>query len=73
MKLWYMRDNHTFRELSANVEEAVAVIRSEFEAGFNQGSFTTRAYPNGYIAAHGDLPEFEKEVRDWYATNIPNK
>jgi hypothetical protein len=67
-----MRDNHTFRELSRDVEEALKAIRSEFAAGFNHGSFTTKAYPNGYIAAHGDLSKFEKQIRDWYETYIPN-
>ena len=40
--IYYMRDNHTFKELSADVSTALVEIESEFNAGYTYGSLCSK-------------------------------
>jgi hypothetical protein len=72
MKLWYMRDNHTFRALPPDDEEAIAVLRVEFDRGFTSGMLcaTSPLHPfrPDNVHAHADFAEFEPRARAWLAT-----
>lgn len=70
MKIFYMRENHTFLPLPLNVEESVAAIREEFDNGHGHGSLCCKSVPNGFIDANGDVDKFEAQVRDFYAANV---
>ena len=68
-KLYYMRDNHTFVPLPREADGAIAVLRQEFEDGWNHGmlcSDTRRPVAH----AHGDFTEFEPRARAWFAEEI---
>ena len=66
---WYMRDNHTFRALPLDVDEALAVLRSERDDGQTYGMLFGR--PDGVVPgpvhAPGatQWPEFEAAARPW--------
>lgn len=69
LRLWYMRDNHTFRELPLDVERAIEILRHEVcEECFSHGmlcSHQVRGLPD--VHAHGaeKWHEFEFAARDW--------
>ena len=69
VRCWYMRGNHTFRELPLDVEAALVAMRQERDAGETFGMLCGR--PDGVVsrpvhastaAAWGD---FEAEARPW--------
>ena len=70
MKIFYMRENHTFLTLSLNIAEALSAIREEFSEGNGHGSLCCKSVPNGFVDANGDLDKFEAQVRDFYAANV---
>ena len=41
-KIWYMRDNHTFRQLPENVDAALRDIEEELDAGYTSGMLCTK-------------------------------
>lgn len=41
-KIWYMRDNHTFRQLPENVDAALRDIAEELDAGYTSGMLCTK-------------------------------
>ena len=43
IKIYYMRDNHTFSPLSLNLEEALSKIESEFAAGYTYGMVCSKS------------------------------
>lgn len=71
---WYMRDNHTFRALPLDVDEALAVMRSERDDGNTCGMLCG--------SPHGVVPEpvhartaaewqtFEDAARPWLETAV---
>lgn len=63
----FMRDNHTFRRLSLDVEKTLEMLLEEWESGWTYGMIACR-HPcsPGYIHAHGNWLTFEAEVRKWY-------
>lgn len=65
--LWYMRDNHTFRRLPANVDDAIAILRDEFGAGETYGMLCTKEGPmvGKYEHAREDWGDFERRARRW--------
>lgn len=70
MKLYYMRDNHTFCPLPLEIEQAIAVIRDEFADGNSYGMLFTKSIdtsnaPNPH--ARRDFAEFEPRARAWLA------
>lgn len=71
MKLWYMRDNHTFRELPLSVEQAMEAIREEFVAGYSYGMLCTKR-PGAAAPLHAGkrYDEFVPLARDWLAAEI---
>lgn len=72
IKVWYMRDNHTFRPLPINVELAVAVLRDEFSRGQTYGMLC--GSPMGVVpcplhATGGEkIEEFIDAARKWLST-----
>lgn len=75
-KVFYMRDNHTFRRLSADVEKAITELRDEFENGCSYGMVCSKSENMpGHVHAQGKLrfAEFEHEVRSYYAHATPLK
>lgn len=76
MKLYYMRDDHLFRPLPLDVEQAVAAVREEFAAGQTCGMLCSKSLPctpfgtEGEPDPHahgGSFAEFEPQVRAWMA------
>ena len=65
--LWYMRDNHTFRRLPANVDDAMAILRDEFDAGETYGMLCTKQGPMAGKNEHArkDWGDFEPRARRW--------
>ncbi|MDN7965599.1 hypothetical protein QZM92_26835 [Burkholderia multivorans] len=37
VSLYYMRDNHTFKRLTGPVEDMLAQVMAEFDAGYTAG------------------------------------
>jgi hypothetical protein len=70
MKLYYMRDNHTFRELPLDIDGAIAGCREEFHAGYTSGMLCKKpdTFPptkDSSVHAMSDWSSFEDEARDW--------
>jgi hypothetical protein len=51
--IYYMRDNHTFKELSADVSTALVEIESEFNAGYTYGSLFSKRKGFPWVHASG--------------------
>jgi len=69
MRYWYMRDNHSFRELPAEADRALVIIAEEVAAGFANGLLCCSSDSDGpslYGAA--DWLRFESSARQWFAT-----
>jgi hypothetical protein len=67
MKIWYMRDNHTFLTLSNNVDEALAQVQEEFEGGYTSGMVCTR--DSSLPPIHTDYRDLKgslRKIREWY-------
>lgn len=67
MKLYYMRDTHTFRALPLDVERAIIVLREEFADGCTHGMLCTKSISVEPVRAHGQWAEFEHKARLWLA------
>lgn len=69
--IWYMRDNHTFRRLPADVVQALDAMREEFADGYTHGMLCSRmtgcAPP---IHGHGVWDEFAERARTWLIYEI---
>jgi hypothetical protein len=63
LKLWYMRDNHTFRQLPFDLEQALVVMQEEFDAGFKYGMLNSKP-ETATVHARGDFETFAQVVRD---------
>ena len=62
VRIWYMRDNHTFRPLPLDVEQALAVMREERDAGQTHGMLCGK--PEGGVV---DAPIHAPGAADWAA------
>jgi hypothetical protein len=71
---WYMRDNHTFRALPLDVEEALAVMRSERDDGNIYGMLCGNPYGVVPEPVHArtaaEWPSFEAAARQWLETAV---
>lgn len=68
MKIWYMRDNHTFLSLPPDVDAAMVELRRAFiDKRDTYGSLCCREGPmrNKMEHAHADWLEFEPRARKW--------
>lgn len=68
VKLYYMRDNHTFKRLTGPVEEMLAQVMAEFDDGYTYGMLCTKSLPGlGVVHAPGsaDRQRFQNEAREW--------
>lgn len=75
VRIWYMRDNHTFRPLPMDIEQALAVMREERDEGHTYGMLCGK--PEGGVVpppvhAHtaSGWPIFEAAARPWLETAI---
>lgn len=76
-KLYYMRDNNSFRELPENVERAIEALREEWDAG-NTGGMLCSKRKAGVVHApivnfrdrEEVWREFEKEAREWLTQQV---
>ena len=59
LTIWYMRDNHTFKKLSADVSTALIEIEQEFNEGYTYGMLCSKreGFPN--VHASGDKKRLE--------------
>lgn len=74
-KLWYMRDNHTFRSLPYDVEEALDILAEEFEDGSTYGMLCARGGDDEKIEvvhARGKdkCVEFYRQARNWMKKRV---
>lgn len=75
IKIYYMRDNHTFLQLSQDVDEAVSEIHDEWYAGYTHGMLCSKS-PGTPVPVHGNglakWDEFEKAARAYFAVVASN-
>lgn len=65
----YMNDNHTFVELTDDVEESLTLIKYHFvDNGQAHGMLCRKG--NEPVHAEGNWSEFEGKVREWYKINV---
>ncbi|HDR9834244.1 TPA: hypothetical protein QDC51_000995 [Burkholderia multivorans] len=66
VRLYYMRDNHTFKRLTGPVEDMLAQVMAEYDGGFTAGMLFTESLP-GLGVVHGikDRRKFMNEAREW--------
>lgn len=57
--IYYMRDDHTFKHLSADVDTAIVEIEAEFNAGYTCGMLCSKRPGFKNIHAHGDENRFK--------------
>jgi hypothetical protein len=74
IKVWYMRDNHTFLSLPLDTEAALRALRNERDAGWDYGMLCGR--PTGVVPEPiharglGDWDSFERAARYWLTAAI---
>jgi len=78
VKLYYMRDNHTFRNLPLDPDQAVAALRQEFRRGYTYGMLcwtgeTSRSAGNLHAAGDETAEEFFEAARDWIKAASENQ
>lgn len=75
LRIYYMRDNHTYRALSLDVGKAIEQMRSEWGDGYTHGMLCSKA-PGmpPLVHAHGSKRwgEFEAAARAYYAAALSN-
>ena len=57
--IWYMRDNHTFKKLSADVSTALIEIEQEFNEGYTYGMLCSKRKGFPTVHASGDKKRLE--------------
>lgn len=66
-RIWYMRDNHTFRSLPMTVDGALEVMREERDAGNTFGMLCCGGVPMRIEVVHAefaaDWQHFEAKAR----------
>jgi hypothetical protein len=68
VRLYYMRDNHTFKRLTGHVDEMMAQCMADFDDGFSGGMLCTKSIPDmGTVHAHGpsERDQFMTAARKW--------
>jgi hypothetical protein len=69
VRIWYARDNHTYRPLPLDVEAALAAMREERDAGETYGMLCGRpdcVVPEPIHASNAAAwPTFEAAARPW--------
>lgn len=74
VRIWYMRDNHTFRALPLDVDGALAAMREERDAGQTYGMLCGIPYGviRGVVHAYSaeEWPAFEAEARPWLESAV---
>lgn len=74
VRIWYMRDNHTFRALPLDVEGALSAMRQERDAGDTYGMLCGK--PDGVVpdvvhaGSAAEWPTFEAAARPWLETAV---
>ena len=57
--IYYMRDDHTFKRLSADVDTAIVEIEAEFNAGYTYGMLCSKRPGFKNVHAHGNENRFK--------------
>lgn len=57
--IYYMRDNHTFKRLTENVEIAMNEIAAEFKQGYDYGMLCSKREGFTSISSNGGRTQFE--------------
>ncbi len=69
MRVYYMRDNHTFLPLPLIYDEAIQLVLREAKEGFSHGMLCAGDgcdYGHVHMRGMADWPRFEKEARKWF-------
>ena len=75
--IWYMRDNHTFKKLSADVSIALIEIEQEFNEGYTYGMLCSKrkGFPNVHASGEKKRLEFfaecKKTLEEWLPNTTP--
>ncbi len=75
--IWYMRDNHTFKKLSADVSIALIEIEQEFNEGYTYGMLCSKreGFPNVHASGEKKRLEFfaecKKVFEEWLPSTTP--
>ena len=75
--IWYMRDNHTFKKLSADVSIALIEIEQEFNEGYTYGMLCSKRAGFPSIHASGEkkrlefFAECKKTLEEWIPNTTP--
>ena len=74
IRIWYMRDNRTFRSLPLDVDEAMAVMRSERDNRYASGMLCGRPHSAVPEPVHArsaaEWPAFELAAREWLTAAV---
>lgn len=66
-QIYYMRDNHTFKQLSSDIDTAIEEISVELDNGYTSGSLMSKRQNFKIVHTSGfsftDLRKFLKECR----------
>jgi hypothetical protein len=68
IKIYYMRDNHTFRRLSTDIEVATQEVLEEFDSGYTMGMLCSDKKEIRSINVGGSkgIKGFLSAMRTWY-------
>ena len=75
--IWYMRDNHTFKKLSADVSIALIEIEQEFNEGYTYGTLCSKREGFSNVHASGEkkrlefFAECKKTLEEWLPSTTP--
>ena len=58
---YYMRDNHTFKELTGSVENMLLQIKEEFDAGYTHGMVCAHGF-SGVVHFSGEFKALEASL-----------
>lgn len=73
--IYYMRDNHTFRELPENVEASLRDIEEELDAGFTSGGLFTKRKGSTDLPFRYTTPRhiMLEQAREWLTKELATR
>ena len=68
MKCWYMRDDHTFRKLSSNINKAIEQIAVEIDDGHTYGMLCAedKSIPVLHAGSREEMPLYLADCVKWF-------
>lgn len=71
--IYYMREDHSFRRLSGDIDAMLVMVREDFDAGHQHGMLCSKAPGFQEVHGRGDWSDFEARARASLEKHFLNK